>query len=52
MDKKDLGYITIIIILIVGFNIHISNEKDRIYQACYDIIESASALEEHYSKGD
>ncbi len=52
MNTKDVAYITVIIILIVGFTIHISNEKDRIYQACYDIIESASVLEEHYSKGD
>lgn len=48
--NKDYGYICLIVILIIGFNVHLTNEKDRIYQACYDIIDSASALEEHYSK--
>jgi hypothetical protein len=52
MDKKDLSYVTIIVLMLIGFNISIANAQDKIYQKCYALIESASVLEEHYNKGD
>tara|TARA_X000001382_G_C3155695_1_gene174466 strand:+ start:757 stop:915 length:159 start_codon:yes stop_codon:yes gene_type:complete len=52
MDKKDLGYLTIIVLMLIGFNISIANAQDKIYKKCYSLMESASVLEEHYNKGD